>query len=239
MVAESRRVLAPRVSGVCRGSQLGLGAANTPTTTIVGSSEGVLMRSIHTSMLVAVMAIAALAMSASSASAVEVSEEDVGHCPAVTAPTHANPSGAGGCSLQISSNGQIERGTPAGMTLCDYHFEARIDEDGAGYVYSKALTSCNVPTVPCVESGGGAEAWPIVLGSAGLLELQECFVIAGSIVQRCHIEWDVDQVSHAQVDFATGTPTVHRACENLPGTSVQGSWTAEADQLHPEIEIAE
>ena len=183
-------------------------------------------------MLLAVMAIAALAMTASSASAVEITEEGVGHCSAVTAPTHTDGDGDGGCAVHAVSNGQVELGSPAGMILCNNEFEARIDEAGAGYIYMKNLTNCNVPTVPCEETVAqhgetGPEAWPVNLQSTTSLEARFCVVVGGALVVRCHLFVDVAQVSHAVVNFRTGlgTPPPHRNCEE-DGLSVGGSWTA-------------
>lgn len=181
-------------------------------------------------------AIAALAMTASSASAVELTEEGVGHCAAVTAPNHDD--GSGGCLIAAQSQGQVELGNPLGMILCDNTFEARADEDGVGYIYAKDLTNCNIPTEPCEEAGGGNEVWPVNLNSTTQMEARFCVVVAGAVVSRCHLLVDVNQVSHDQVVFQTGTgePAPHRGCE-VAGTSVGGRWIAESDANHPAIEI--
>lgn len=182
--------------------------------------------------LLAVMALAALALSATSASAVEVTEEEVGHCPEVVAPDHDE--GSGGCLVHATSNAQVELASPAGMILCDNRFEARIDEAGAGFIYSKILENCNIPTVPCVETAG-PEAWPVNLDTTTLLEADFCVDIGGgAVIARCHLDVDVAQVSHSVVNFTTGG--THRPCTQA-GLAVLGSWTATADENHPEIEI--
>lgn len=200
------------------------------------------MRFVRKLALLTVMAAAALALTASSASAVEVSTEVGGptnpdvHCPAVTPATHGV--GSGGCLVRADSVGQVELGSPAGMILCNNSFEARINEAGAGYIYTKTLTNCNIPTAPCQEAAG-QDTWSVTMDTVNLLEAHFCVVVGGALTAECNLDVDVStQVDHNPVVFQTGagTPPPHRNCTQA-GLSVAGRWNQVIDASHPALEI--
>lgn len=113
------------------------------------------MRLARKLVLFAVMALMTLAMTASTASAqIEVLDEETDeHCSEVTlGEAH---SVIGGCHIEYQSTGEIPFFTNIPGTgivqlwSCEFHFEARLDESGAGYVSRAVLTSPPQPSFPC------------------------------------------------------------------------------------------
>lgn len=188
--------------------------------------------------LMAAMAVAVLALAASSASAVEVGTEvadpstAVTHCSAVAAATHG--AGSGGCIIHASSVGQVELGTIFGhIARCDNEFEGRTNEAGTGYIYSRAFTNCDFQVTDCVEAAG-EDTWALRLTSTTNMEAVFCVVVAG-IQTACHISTISVAVEPAHND-ATFSTNGNKFCEgNI--TRLSGTWEAEVDAAHPEVEI--
>lgn len=107
--------------------------------------------------LLAAMAIAALAMTASTASAqiVELSEEGGDHCPAVVKNVHDV---TGGCHIEFESENEVPlvANVPGvgvvTLSNCEVHIEARVGEDGEGWVTQALLTGHPAPSVPCTRT---------------------------------------------------------------------------------------
>ena len=137
--------------------------------------------------LLAAMAVAALAVGAGAANAqVEVIDEPSGeHCGAVT--TLTAHTAVGGCLVEFESTGAVPLHAyiPGKVTLfdCSWHLEARIGENGTGYVTQAKLTNTtpgSCPRTPCDEAAPShAELlWPFVLNeSAGQESLELTFCL--------------------------------------------------------------
>lgn len=188
--------------------------------------------------LVVAMVIAVLAVAPSPTLAVEVGTEvadpstAVTHCPAVTSSPHG--SGAGGCVIHASSVGQVELSTIFGhVARCDNEFEARVNEAGLGYIYSRQFTNCDNQVFDCVEPTG-EDVWPVHLTSTTAMEVEFCVTVLGS-VNQCHLNGISVAVEPAHND-ATFSTNGNKFCEgNL--RRLDGTWEAEVDGSHPELEI--
>jgi hypothetical protein len=199
---------------------------------VTGSKQGVDMRIMRKLMLLALMAAAALAFTAPSASALEVEIENGVHCTAVEIIDHGE--GSGGCTVHATSEAQVELGSPLGMTLCDNEFEARVDENGEGFIYSQLLTNCSpLPVIPCSEAGVN-DNWEVHLKSETLMEAQFCVDVLGLEI-NCHLDnIHIGEPEPHQYEFFTEG---HQPCEfPFNDSSVEGHWVAETTE-HPELEI--
>lgn len=196
------------------------------------------MRIARKLMLLAMMAIAATAFMASSASAeiglpdaVEITDEDLGtHCGAVT-PT---PNGAtGGCFLHADS----ETGTLVSLELfgealteCTNSFDARINEDGHGYIYNQVFGGgAPCVAVPCnAVTGPGFRPWEVAVQEPrpGVEHLIANFcVVVGGVQIDCTIEVGMHIHSHSEVEFfANQSP-----CFEDDTLHVTGHWYALAN----------
>ena len=202
------------------------------------------MRLVCKLFLLASTMLAVLALSAATASAqLEVIDEETDEsCPPVVLEFHGV---TGGCHVEFKSENHITfvvqtAGGPVPFTKCNWHFEGRVDEDGAGYVTAAALTNepppgtnppCN--RTPCDESASSAHPhaelpWTIEFTEVNALETVEfmlCFRLAdafggveGGTGTPCelHLPW-TDEGGH---NYEIGTGASY-SCENLPAVSLQ------------------
>ncbi len=141
------------------------------------------------------MAFAALALTAATATAqIEFLDEETDqHCPALVVVEH---SVGGGCHVEYESEGHIPLVAyipgPVVISNCNVHLEARIGEDGAGYITQALLTNEPVPPnppctrEPCDEPAPGHEdlLWPLQLEENGpgqeSIETEFCLRVANS-----------------------------------------------------------
>jgi hypothetical protein len=150
--------------------------------------------------LIAFAVVAAMAFAASSASAqaVEVQQEGGPHCPAVTSPT------SGGCHLSAVSDDVISLEAFGSLvSACNNDYEARIDEDGHGYLTDQNLTGPSCTTPPCVTNGV-KNPWEIeVYEDAGTkLEARFCVESSALGTVNCHInDVEVDASDHSLARF--------------------------------------
>jgi hypothetical protein len=183
-------------------------------------------------LLFALTTTAAVALLASSASALEVMAEGGSHCEPVEIVDHG--AGSGGCTVHVASEAQVELGSPLGMTLCDHEFEARVDEEGEGFIYNQVIFDCSpIPRIPCSEAGVN-DNWEMHLSSETSMEVQFCVDVLGLEI-NCHLpSIEIGEPSPHQYEFFTQG---HQSCEApFSDNSVEGHWVAETT-AHPELEI--
>lgn len=222
------------------------------------------MRHVRKLFLLVAAAIAAMAFVASTASAqtVELSQEDGGHCGPVTVVNHIP---TGGCSVRAVSTqpsvlvrhivgvGEVE------FSQCDNVFEARVDENGHGYIYNQVLTPEGPPCgrEPCDEPATSPNAhrnrpWEVQLREPENGQNQEIlrvtFCLAafstplgdeGQAGTPCTVDITVTHIEHA-MEFSTphfdefhngGTP-----CLNLGGLiELEGHWVSAQNENHPNL----
>jgi hypothetical protein len=221
------------------------------------------MRHVRKLFLLVAAAIAAMAFAASAASAqtVEVNQEDGGHCGPVTVSEHIP---TGGCSVRavstqpsvlvrhISGVGEVE------FSLCDNVFEARVNENGHGYIYNQVLSPEGAPCgrEPCDEAETGNHPhrnlpWEVQLrepvGGVNEEILRVTFCLAaldtgpveGQAGTPCTVDITVTHVEHA-MEFSTPhfTPTHDGGapCINLGGiVELEGHWISQPNENHPNL----
>ena len=170
---------------------------------------------------------AALAIGASTASAqtLEVLSEHPagGHCGNVTVTNHLP---AGGCAIHattepnttvdffahISGVGEVQ------FSGCENEFEARINEDGLGYIYNQQLTDEEGSPIPCgiapcdeAAPSHAQHEWPIVAWEGGggneALATTFCFrpveASEGAEFSYCTFALEASQTGHGQ-EFTAG-----------------------------------
>ena len=207
------------------------------------------MRSARKLFLVAAMAIAALAMTAGPASAqVEVLEEGNEHCPAVVVESaHVVH---GGCHFEFESTGEVPffAFVPGVGTVqlfnCEFHLEARIGEDGAGYITQAVMTSHPAPSFPCTRTPCDEAApsheeflWPIQINEvSGQESIEVTFCLRpvtgseGESNTPCEVHLpDADLGNHDYELGAAGSTQYH--CEVAPGIDV---WIENAHFVYEE-----
>lgn len=192
------------------------------------------MRSLRKLVVLGATMAAALAVTAPSASAIEVVNEATGaHCSAVAAASHGT--GSGGCLLRAVSSGQVELGGPFSMILCNNTFEARVNEAGAGYIYSQVLTNCSPSVVtPCSEAAGN-DTWPVNAASETTMNATFCVNVPVFGAVNCTLNGLTITESPAH-RYTITTGAAHKSCTN-PFFSVQGTWTQVVDAAHPAVEL--
>ena len=213
--------------------------------------------------LLAIAAIAAMAMGASTASAqtIEVTNEAGGaHCGAVSVANHIP---AGGCNVRavtepntsadlfihLTGVGEVQ------FSACTNVFEARINEDGIGYIYNQVLADLAGSEIPCgiapcdeAEPGPNQHVnheWPIVAweGGGGNEALATTFCSRpvgdpeGTAGTYCSVAVEASQVGHAQ-EFTAGDPAGDGNSCNDSNIELVGHWlTTGVDATHAEINI--
>jgi hypothetical protein len=185
------------------------------------------------------LAIAALAVVAPTASAIEITDEATSeHCSEVTV---AEGVPSGGCPMYFQSEERVLfLGNGFSAALCNFQFEMRLDEAGAGYIYDQTFTECaGTLMTPCPEN----QLWPVqlhedVLGNH-LMEAEMCIQVGGALV-LCHLaDFPLEQANHDNVEihFDDG-PTIFdaRSCEG-PVFWAFAHFTFTSDEAHPALEI--
>jgi hypothetical protein len=139
-----------------------------------------------------VMTLIAFATIATAAHAqVEVLDENGNaHCPAVELTGHTI---TGGCHVEYQSTDHIRHVgylfAPVIVSICDIHFDARIGEDGFGYVTSATFsaepegTSPSCTREPCRETTGEFIPWSLGIEEAAgseRMELGFCVQVIGN-----------------------------------------------------------
>jgi hypothetical protein len=146
------------------------------------------MRIIRKLLLAVSVSCGVLSLIASGANAqLEVRAEDGGHCPPVTKVGHH---AEGGCPVEYRSTGHIAMAayvpTPIIFAICDWDFEARVDESGQGWVTRATFSSEPPPgtapdctRTPCDEADGTMLPWPLQVAESSpdqeALEMVLCF----------------------------------------------------------------
>jgi hypothetical protein len=196
--------------------------------------------------LAAMVAAMALAGSAS-AQSVEVYDEEPTqnhHCGTVTLVLHAV---SGGCLVDAhtTSNAVLEQHittpvvTEAVVSSCSNEFDARIGENGSGYIYNQVLLpvgpNCNIQ--PCDEASGVKRPWAFTISEAGpssaeheTLNVTFCTRLfdqpAGTPGTTCNVNVGLEETapgSHQYELSANESP-----CLNLGGiVELSGSWRIE------------
>jgi hypothetical protein len=189
--------------------------------------------------LLGAMAVAALALTAGSASAqFEVLDEDGGggHCPAVALiPSHGV---TGGCELDVRGKVPLYAHIPAETPIsnCFVDLEARIDENGEGYVESAIFTPGaappNVPCTraPCDEANGTQLPWRFHLDEVapGDERVEATFCLRtvasgpGGTGTNCEVHLELSDLgSH---NYEIGHLAQHQFCEGnpIPPVSIVG-----------------
>lgn len=208
------------------------------------------MRIAHKLLLPAIVATTALvAIPAAASAEVEVLSESQGtHCPAVTVDVHHVE---GGCHVEIASTQPkyIVAFTPAPIVIsnCNLHVEARIGEDGSGWVTAAAFTSPDPPTnppctrAPCDEVNGTQIPWPFQLSEAGpgeeVGEMTFCMrTVAsgpGGAGTQCQLHLPITDLGMHEYQVGSTETTF---CENVSNVGVGGAGFAyEGDSEHVEI----
>jgi hypothetical protein len=185
------------------------------------------------------MAVAVLAVTAGSASAqFEVLDEDGdgGHCPEVTLLSgHAVQ---GGCELDVRGKIAIYAHIPAETPIinCFIDLEARIDENGEGYIESAIFTAGTAPPAvpctraPCDEANGNQLPWRFHLNEVtpGDEQLEMTFCLRtvasgpGGTGTNCEVHLELSDLSSH--NYEIGHLAQHQFCEGnpIPPVSIVG-----------------
>jgi hypothetical protein len=204
------------------------------------------MRFAYRLTLLAITTTAAFAFTVPTALAgVEITDEAGGgdHCTAVSVTPHGVPTG--GCVLRLKNEGHVELAGPFGtMIRCHNDFEARVDENGTGYIYDQILNECEENSLtPCGEAGG-IDIWPINITEVpdGDFQMEYDFCISlGVGAVQCHLAGvaiNVDPNDHTTFDYRATNGGNHKACENNGLWGLLGHWSSVIDEAHSPVEFA-
>lgn len=199
------------------------------------------MRTAQKLLLLVVAAIAAMALSATAAnatSAVEVSAEPGGtHCGEVTVTDH---DASGGCLIHATSTGTANLFAHVGtsevlFSACNNEFDARINEEGSGFIYNQVLTGGSCGLAPCDEAAPDHDnlVWP--LKSAELFPDHEVLGVLFCVRSIASEEGENNPPCGVVIDVVEVTPNAHDyafqangvPCLEAPQTELHGNWTLE------------
>jgi hypothetical protein len=191
-------------------------------------------------LLLATMVLTALTLSAGTASAqLEVLEEGGEHCSPVSIVGHTV---SGGCHVEYRSESHfplvVYTPSPVVVGRCNWHFEAQIGEDGAGYVTEAIFSNEDPPgdpsctRAPCDEDGPEGDSamipWPLTVaedpagGESFEMELCARTVSAGEggAQIRCELHLPFSQRVGTH-DHEIGRANSEFFCEAAPVFSVR------------------
>jgi hypothetical protein len=177
-------------------------------------------------------AIVAGALGAAPSSAqVEIGNESFGgqHCPALTSTA------SGGCFMRFNQ----EAGETVSMELfgivlteCSMQLNARIDEDGHGFIYHQELSGPGCVAEPC-------DTWELYVNELGpaseYVALELCLVVGGSI-ERCTFAGALSMSGHNSLELtANGSICFESEFMHITGHLLA---TADPPAGRPEVEVA-
>lgn len=211
------------------------------------------MRIARKLLVVGVLTAATMAFGASSASAVEISSGG-NHCtPVAVGAGHVV---TGGCKINATSERETEvQAFVSGVgfvtiSTCEDVFEARIAEDGTGYLYLATTTGHGDP--PCTRTACDEAApshrqlpWALNLTATNNMEIDFCLRtiqnpdVEGAAGTTCHTNIAITPNNGTGAHEFSANGTTSGSCENLGGgVRVLGHWNINPSGSHPAINIA-